>query len=333
MKKLIIGILGLFSLLVKVNATTCHGSFVNPIADVCWSCIFPITIGDKRIVSSEVKDNSENPSDLTCACLTSSPKRIGLTLGFWEPIHLVDVTRTPFCLVNLGGLELNIGDYGMGSQRTFNDNENGSFYYVHWYRYPLLYWLNLILDAVCLESGDLDIAYLTELDPTWHDDDLAFILNPEAILFANPIAQAACAADSVASSLHGPLDKLFWCAGSQGSMYPLAGEVQAHVGGVQASLLLAERMAYKMHREYLSVDSVGKNAPAICSIVRSPFLPKSRYRYQMVNPIPTTGRGGCYPLGATTTTWESTHAYPVKGEDFGYLIWRKRNCCLGVPLP
>ena len=204
---------------------------------------------------------------------------------------------------------------------------------MHWYRFPLLYWLNLVLDAICLEGGDFDIAYLTELDPTWHDDDLAFILNPEAILFGNPIAQASCAADSVASFTRGPIDKLFWCAGAQGSMYPLSGQVQEHIGGVQASLLLTERLAFKMHRELLAVDSVGKNAPAICSTIRSPFLAKSRYRYQMVNPVPTTGRGGCHPFGATTTTWEGGHEYPVKGEDFGYLVWRKRNCCIGVPIP
>ena len=44
-------------------------------------------------------------------------------------------------------------------------------------------------------GGDFDIAYLTELDPTWRDDELGFILN-QAILFGNLIAQAACAADS-----------------------------------------------------------------------------------------------------------------------------------------
>lgn len=328
MRRLIVTLL-LLILAFKVLAKTCHGTFVNPISDVCWSCLFPLTLGDKKIVSGSVKDNSDNPTELVCDCMASPIKRIGLTIGFWEPVSLVDVTRTPFCLVNLGGVQLDIGNVGMGSQSSTHE----SFYHVHWYRFPLLYWLNLLLDGLCVDTGNFDIAYLTELDPTWHDDNLAFILNPEAILFGNPAAQMACAADSVASSVKGPLDKLFWCAGSQGSMYPLSGAVQNHVGGVQASLLLAERMAFKMHRELLMTDSVGKNAPQICQSVRSPFLPKSRYRYQMVNPIPTTGKGGCHPFGATSTLWESGREYPARGEDFGYLIWRKRNCCLGVPVP
>ncbi|MGK3641100.1 TraU family protein, partial [Escherichia coli] len=91
---------------------------------------------------------------------------------------------------------------------------NGAFYHVHWYKYPLTYWLNIITSLGCLEGGDLDIAYLSEIDPTWTDSSLTTILNPEAVIFANPIAQGACAADAIASAFNMPLDVLFWCAGS-----------------------------------------------------------------------------------------------------------------------
>ncbi|WP_408642758.1 TraU family protein, partial [Acinetobacter baumannii] len=85
--------------------------------------------------------------------------------------------------------------------------------------------LNIITSAGCLEGGDMDIAYLSEIDPTWVDSSLTTILNPEAILFANPIAQGACAADALASAFHMPLDVLFRCGGSHGSLYPLNGQV------------------------------------------------------------------------------------------------------------
>ncbi|XEO10470.1 TraU family protein [Orientia tsutsugamushi] len=26
--------------------------------------------------------------------------------------------------------------------------------------------------------------------------------------------------------------------------------------------------------------------------------------------------------------WQAGREFPVNGEDFGYLIWRKRDCCL-----
>ncbi len=85
----------------------------------------------------------------------------------------------------------------MGTARKDDKQVNGAFYHVHWYKYPLTYWLNIITSAGCLEGGDMDIAYLSEIDPTWVDSSLTTILNPEAILFANPIAQGACAADAI----------------------------------------------------------------------------------------------------------------------------------------
>ena len=310
----------------------CHGNFVNPITDVCWSCLFPITLGSANLISGGLQD-TKNPSSPVCACPSGFTYRFGISIGYWEPIALVDVTRYPFCMVNLGGIQLNLGlNYGLGKAETANPNQNSSFYYVHWYKFPLMYWLNILTDAVCVEKGDFDIAYLTELDPTWRDDELAFILNPEATLFANPMAQMACAADSVASAAGLPLDHLFWCAGSQGIMYPMNGHVQEHVGGVQASTLLAERMTYKMHREGLLWDSTGNvSSPfdtALCYQYPSAIIPKSRYRYQMVNPLPaTTEPNGCQPFGRTTAIWGAWREFPYKGEDIGYLIWRKRNCC------
>ena len=271
MTKLIGLMIGFFSLTTSVMAgNLCHGSFVNPISDVCWSCLFPITIGNVAIFKGDVADNSSNPSSPVCYCDTPF-HRVGITTGFWEPIALVDVTRLPFCMVNLGGIQLNMGSsFGIGSQETANSSQNNSFYYVHWYHYPLLFWLKVITDGLCLETGDLDIAYLTELDPMWRDEEWGFILNPEAILFGNPIAQAACAADSLAASSIGPIDKLFWCAGSQGSMY-LTGTVQVcrwrrlaphyRTNGLQDA------------REGLLWDSLGEWARAAKQSIT--FMPKS----------------------------------------------------------
>jgi hypothetical protein len=121
--------------------------------------------------------------------------------------------RQPFARLygQSGGFSINLGKTGMGTARKDDKQVNGAFYHVHWYKYPLTYWLNIITSAGCLEGGDMDIAYLSEIDPTWVDSSLTTILNPEAILFANPIAQGACAADALASAFHMPLDMLFWC--------------------------------------------------------------------------------------------------------------------------
>lgn len=249
--------------------------------------------------------------------------RPGLAIGYWEPMAMTDVSRSPGCMVNLGGFSINLGKTGMGTARKDDKQVNGAFYHVHWYKYPLTYWLNIITSAGCLEGGDMDIAYLSEIDPTWVDSSLTTILNPEAILFANPIAQGACAADAMASAFHMPLDILFWCAGSQGSMYPFSGWVSNESSPLQSSLLVSERMAYKLHRQGQIMESIGKDK-AVCYEYPSPIIPKERWRYQMVNMYPDSGQ--CHPVGRSVMRWEAGKNPPNTRKNYGYLMWRKRNC-------
>lgn len=221
------------------------------------------------------------------------------------------------------GFSINLGKTGMGTAKKDDKQVNGAFYHVHWYKYPLTYWLNIITSAGCLEGGDMDIAYLSEIDPTWVDSSLTTILNPEAILFANPIAQGACAADAIASAFNKPLDILFWCAGSQGSMYPFSGWASNESSPLQSSLLLSERMAYKLHRQGQIMETVGADV-AVCYEYPSPIIPKERWRYQMVNMYPDSGQ--CHPLGRSVMRWEAGRNPPNTRKNYGYLMWRKRNC-------
>ena len=45
----------------------CTGSFVNPITDICWSCLFPISIGGLDIWPSSRPD-PDNPDLPVCLC-------------------------------------------------------------------------------------------------------------------------------------------------------------------------------------------------------------------------------------------------------------------------
>lgn len=195
--------------------SACEGRFVNPITDICWSCIFPLSLGSIKVSQGKVPDTA-NPSMPIQICPAPPPlfRRIGLAIGYWEPMALTDVTRSPGCMVNLGFSLPAFGKTAQGTAKKDEKQVNGAFYHVHWYKYPLTYWLNIITSLGCLEGGDLDIAYLSEIDPTWTDSSLTTILNPEAVIFANPIAQGACAADAIASAFNMPIDTLFWCAGS-----------------------------------------------------------------------------------------------------------------------
>ena len=119
----------------------CSGSFVNPVTDVCWGCMFPLSLGSLKIWPSSRAD-TKNPDLPICACGTPVP-RIGLAMGFWEPVRLVDVTTKPWCFPNLGGIKLNPGfsigsGYASDSSQVGGQAQNSAKYHVHYYIYPLL---------------------------------------------------------------------------------------------------------------------------------------------------------------------------------------------------
>ena len=65
-----------------------------------------------------------------------------VAVGFWEPARLVDVTRTPFCMTNLGGLQISSSDMTKISsyQRGYGKHiAHRSFYHLHYYIYPFRY--------------------------------------------------------------------------------------------------------------------------------------------------------------------------------------------------
>ena len=340
--------------------TQSDGRWVNPVTDVCWSCLFPLTVGDVPVAmqANSVKDDgvkgagsgssgsqtstqtgstssasvatysnnnpdTDNPSMPIQICPMGIFYRIGLAIGYWEPFSMVDVTKEAGRMVSMGGMSINLGQIGRGTEDNSIGDVPGNFMQVHWYKYPLIAWLNIITSLGCMQVGDMDLAYMSELDPMWNDSSLSAVINPEAFIFNNIVAQSACAADAIASSFYKPLDVLFWCAGSQGSMYPFTGYTAQAFSPVQNSVLMAERMAYKLHREGLILDSIGENK-AVCYNYPAPIIPKDRYRYQMVSMIPDTE--SCHPFGRSTLRWEIGHNVPIGMKNFGYIIWRKRNC-------
>ena len=157
--KLLVVTLGAIFLPFSSNASvTCKGRFVNPITDVCWSCVLPISIGGFNIGKGSIpkKRDTKNPSSPVCMCMKSNIPTPGVSIGFWEPVRLVDVTRTPYCMTNLGGIELGSDLRKMSSyeRRNTASGRRGhySFYHLHYYVYPLIYWLELITDFLCLET-------------------------------------------------------------------------------------------------------------------------------------------------------------------------------------
>jgi len=311
------------TLLLSIPGQSDEGKFINPITDICWKCLFPIHLGGVNVTPGE-KDYM-NYQVSVCACAGTPPK-IGVPLAFWEPVALIDVTRTPYKSIVLGGTSLSSSTVkGRGGLSHVGDSGRHSFYNVHYYHFPVMGFLGMLPGFSCIEQGsDINISYMSELDPYWLDDAWSSVFNPEAYLFANPLAQTACIPDCTASSMDSPTDKLFWCAGCLGSLYPHMGHVSHHIGGIQASSLLVQRLLSKMHSLAMVWGAEENN---YCHKKFYPRIKKSLYKTQLTYPI-AAAQGPCNPLGKSDLLWGAGKSYPYEGEDFVYLIWTKKHCCI-----
>lgn len=315
----------------QTSYASCHGRFINPITDICWSCILPISIGGFNIGKGNTpsKRDTKNPSSPICLCTKNNIPIPGIAVGFWEPVRLVDVTQTPYCMTLLGGLKLGNDFKKTGSwQKSYETNahDKHSFYQLHYYIYPIIYWLELLTDFACLEKSTFDVGYMSEFDVTWNDEKLQNLLNPESFLFANPIAQSASALDCASATLDFAQDNLFWCAGCYGNLYPLSGYNANHSSGVQTSSLLTTRILAKLHKIGLAKETSTSDSSVngrLCKKVTNLKLKKSQYKLQMLYPKSTQ----CWPLGYSDMLYSPYKEYPNDGQDFGYLVYRKVNCC------
>jgi len=316
----------LLLLLPGAASALCSGRFPNPITDVCWKCMFPLKIGPATVATFGQLDAGD-AAPAVCACPAPPPVfiRVGVGTSFWEPSRMAEAVRDPFCSPTLGGISLaslpGILKDGGGDNDVSGDGSG--FYQVHWMLFPLLNWMSILTDTVCVQPESFDVMMISELEPTWNNDMLALIFSPEAVLFSNIIAAAACGADCVAASVGFPLDPLFWCAGCLGSLYPLSGNVVGHQSGVQSSLLAVLRMHTKLHRTFVSFDM--GSTETMCLPLPLPIMRKSAYKTQMMFPIPDTFFA--HPYGRSTAISGVGKEFPVYGENFSYLIFRKRLCC------
>jgi conjugal transfer pilus assembly protein TraU len=315
-------------LFAEINdASACPGRIFNPITDVDWMGVFPIKIGGVTVASFGQEDTETLSKSPICFCEDRPPPLNaipGIPVSFWEPVRILEVVRDPYCFPSLGGLDLSPTIQGFGTNSgTQATDEHHAFYQVHYYVYPLFYLLELVMDFLCLETSGFDLAYLTELDPLWNHPELAALLTPEAFLFANPASIAVCATDCAAATAGFPIDTLFWCSGCWGGFYPLNGALSAgNASPQQASAMMASRMLFKLHREGLLWGSVG--VEGICGNYPMPIMRKSQYKLQLAYPK----RGKVFPIGRSDFAWGIGASFPVAGEDFVYVVWRKRDCCV-----
>lgn len=303
----------------------CDTSFTNPFSMVAWECMFPIRMAGINI-SPSGPDQESKVSQMLCSCQDGAFTRIGITVGFREPSRLMDVTKQSFCMAALG---FSLGSntiWGGGHLDASPDLADSYSAQTHYYYFNPLAILEILLDFSCLEKLPLDVAEMSEIDPIAQDDELSMMVMPETILFANPVAVLACAADAIAATAGTPIDALYWCAGSWGTIYPMTNVTQGTMrNAIGPSALIAARQLARGHRELINWGTKGD--AAMCGPYPMPIWMKTQYKFQLVQPVTSQQ---CIPVGRSSLLWEQGKNPPIPGkaDNIVYLIWRYRDCCV-----
>lgn len=323
----------LFLICPGILHAVCKGTILNPVTDIYWPAMFPIKIGGITIVPGKDGLNVSSTSSNSPICVCPMPPpfffRIGVPLSFRAPTGYIEVVKDSFCFPFFGTnmpVPSVVSGRAQGenlSCRDSNSSPGYTFYNAHYADFFPIRLLDILVDGLCLEakSAELDITWLTEIDPLWQDDSISIFIHPESLLFANMIAQLACTVDSVAAQIGFPLDFLFWCFGSWGSAHPMTG-TSLQSDNTAASAHIAARMLYRLARQGMLLNW----SSYLCGPLPMPTLMKSHFKLQVAKPI--AGRQSI-PIGRSNIIWGIAKNPPTRMSDnFLYMIFVRRDCCV-----
>ena len=316
---------------VSGGSNTCSGAFPNLITDICWDCMFPMTIGGMPFNFGISGADYDTGASKLPVCLCIKNLFAGTPIGFWEPRYMVDVTPTPGCMPLLGGVNINPPMNGeeYGAIKTNNSLIGGrsqsAFMQLNEYVNPVMTALGVITQTPCLDNRSFDVPYISWADPTWGDDSLAMILTPYAYPFAGIPSVASESPDAIAATAGFPFATLFWVAGSWGPMYPLTGNVAAATTQEQVAHLLVARILAKFHAAGTQQTVAGQDALQSCGAMGVPQLVMDKRQYKTSRTYPFSDNL-CTPIGRPLAYQELGSSRP-QDKDYGYFIFQRKDCC------
>lgn len=331
---------GLCAALIGLSASaaavslTCKGVMFNPIT-INWNNALPITIaGVQTGIGSIPAKMRSMPS--VCYCKYVGPVPVpGIGITYWEPLFLAEVTNMPGCLSSMGGISMLSDSMTLHVQST---NEQGGKNHtnrqggddlknmqVHWIQYPAFAMINAFSSLGCRSSAGFAVAGITEINPLWQEESLSNIVYPLTMLVSSMPAQMTCIADSFAAMFNQPIDELFWCMGSQGTIYPITGWAhQQDAGDADSNLLLLGK--YMQGQAQLGGILTTIGPQSICASTYMPYMTRSQFRIEPIQPVPTVQTA---VMGKPVMFWGmSPPLNPATRIDNNFLIWQGKQCCI-----
>ncbi|WP_239695411.1 TraU family protein [Burkholderia pseudomallei] len=309
----------------------CNGSFPNLITDICYDCIFPISIMGGFINMGVSGDDYDTGASHFPVCVCANNLAVGTPVSFWEPRYMVDTTTKPGCMPLLGGIDIktpyNAAEYGAENYTTapIGGKRKAAFMQVNEYVNPVMSALGVVVNNPCLDNRSFDVPFMSWADPTWNDDALSLMLTPYAYPFAGIPSIAAELPDAISATFGFPMEILFWVAGAWGPMYPLNGNVAVANTPEQVSHLMIARLFAKLHAAGAAQATAGNDALQSCGALGVPQLvmDKRQYKTNRVFPFPDNM---CTPIGRPLAFQEVGAARP-QDKEYGYFVFQRKDCC------
>lgn len=306
-------------------ASDCGAPGLNPICSIDWDYF---------------ADNIELEFK-SCTCKTPGndiATKAGFVMKLSEPIGMIDVTNKPW---NFPTFDMDFDDSPDRKQGNSHGTQSdpadaNAFRYTHFIIYPVFALLNYEQDYVCFERFNaVNLAFLGEIRPDHNSDLIAAFMKPYELLFSNPVAQLACGVDCAASTFNNPLNTMPWCAGCWGGIGTGTGFVNGKNPTTEAALL-ATRLVDTMHYAYALtktssaglVFTIGDGVlqDTTCKEAYFPQILKTQYALQLAYPTVWDAQ----PIGMHPIIWENFKNKPWTGDDFVFVLWRKREFCAGA---
>ncbi|MDR0454461.1 MAG: TraU family protein [Deferribacteraceae bacterium] len=291
--------------------------------------MYPIKIAGVPMGSAgELEDTSPEMAAYCGACFIPPlmEPQWGVSMSFWEPIAILEVTSVPYCFPTFSfaaEIDAGAGAFSFGNRPTDNQNSLITFQ-AHYIQYPFFSMLGLAKSSCAPSSSGVDFAYMSEYDPIWQNDLWASYLNPEVFLVSNPFAQLSCSIDSIAANIGFPLDFMWWCLGSWGSMYPI-GASNVTATSDLASVSVAARVIYYMHKLLQMEVTIGPHmSSGICKPINLPLMRKSMYALVPAFPVIFPNR---IVIGRSGLTWDFLDVPIANKGVHAIILYRKVECC------
>lgn len=316
----------------------CHGmsgGIIDVFNATDWDNAFPITFFGFDI------GGGDNPprlhEDAFCKCqwrlpgLSAIPFGIGLT--FWNPLYMVDTSAKSQCFKTMPMLNGALSGYeaqSSGKGTHSGSSGGGQRRQIHFFVFPIFKILDLFAEVFCSGGNKgFDLAYTTEIDPTWQNDLWAATFFPEAGLFANVPSRLACMVEAVRINVMRsfPIDAMWWCLGAH-HLYPVSGNSNVSKAAEDTNMKALGRFLYKQHRTFFLSTKIGSGAK--CHSTYSPRLPKQQYRVDPLFPSSLDNINKPIVLGRKYLFWKfppPVMNYPTH-EGSAFLLWSGTQCCL-----